>query len=84
MLTGVWHHAAVTYDGVMLRLYLDGVEVDSGPLSGPVDIDPTMPVTIGNQPPGAGDRFFDGLLDDVRILQRAMSAGEIAAIATGN
>jgi VCBS repeat-containing protein len=80
----VWRHAAATYDGTTLRLYLDGVEVGSMPLSGAVDTDPTVPVAVGNQPPGAGDRFFDGLLDDVRILQRALSESEIAAIIGGN
>ena len=82
--TGVWRHAATTYDGSTLRLYLDGVEVGSTPLSGPVDIDPTIPVAVGNQPAGAGERFFDGLLDDIRILQRPMSTSELAAIFNGN
>jgi hypothetical protein len=83
LLTGVWHHAAVTYDGSFLRLYLDGVEVGSTPLSGEVDVDASIPVAIGAQPAGAGNRFFDGLMDDVRIVQRALSSSEIAAIATG-
>jgi beta-lactam-binding protein with PASTA domain len=75
--TGVWQHAALTYDGATLRLYLNGTEVGSTTLSGPVDIDPGLSVVVGAQPPGAGDRFFDGLIDDVRILQRAMSATEL-------
>ena len=79
LVPGVWRHGAVTYDGVTLRLYLDGVEVGSKPLSGPVDVDPSLPVAVGAQPPGAGPRFFDGLLDDVRIVQRALSADELAA-----
>ena len=82
--TGVWQHAALTYDGSALRLYLDGVEVGSTPLSGALDMDPALPVAVGSQPEGAGDRHFDGLLDDVRILQRALSAEEIAAIVAGS
>jgi hypothetical protein len=66
----------------MLRLYLDGVEVGSAPLSGAVDVEPLMPLSVGGQPVGAGERFFDGLLDDVRILQRALSASEITALIT--
>ena len=77
---GQWSHAAVTYDGVTLRLYLDAVEVGSTPLSGAVDIAPSVPVTVGSQPPGAGPRFFDGLIDDVRILSRALSQSELASI----
>ncbi len=82
--TGTWYHAALTYDGSTVRLYLDGVEVGSAALTGPIDTDPTIPVVVGAQPPGAGGRFFDGLIDDVRILQRAMTPGEIAAIVAGN
>ncbi len=83
LLPGVWQHAAVTYDGAALRLYLDAVEVGSTPLSGAVDVAPSVPVTIGAQPPGAGPRYFDGLLDDVRILQRALSAAEVNQIVAG-
>ncbi len=79
--TGQWHHAAMTYDGSTVRLYLDGVEVGSTPLSGTIDVDPTVDVFIGSQPTGAGSRFFDGLIDDVRIVQRALSAAEVAALA---
>jgi len=78
--SGVWHHAAVTYDGAMLRLYLDADEVGNTPLSGAVDTDPSVPVTVGGQPPGAGPRFFDGLIDDVRIASRALSEGELLDI----
>ena len=81
--TGQWHHAAVTHDGNTLRLYLDGAEVGSTSLSGAVSVDPSLPVAVGAQPPGAGGKYFDGLIDDVRILSRAMSATEINQIATG-
>jgi VCBS repeat-containing protein len=77
---GQWYHAALTYDGSTMRVYLDGVQVGSTPKSGPVDVDPGMAVAVGGQPAGAGVRYFDGLIDDVRILQRALSAGEVAAI----
>ena len=80
---GRWYHAALTYDGTALRLYLDGQPVGSTPLSGPVDADPAMPVAVGNQPAGAGARPFDGLLDDIRILQRPLSPSELAAIVSG-
>ncbi|MFC1997288.1 FG-GAP-like repeat-containing protein [Chloroflexota bacterium] len=82
LLTGAWQHAAMTYDGTTLRLYLDGVEIASEPLSGAVDVEPLMPLAVGGQPVGAGERPFDGLLDDVRILQRALSASEITALFT--
>ncbi len=78
---GEWHHAALTHDGAVLRLHLDGVEVASTALFGPVDRDASVPVAVGAQPPGAGGRHFDGLVDDVRILQRGLTAQEVAALA---
>jgi hypothetical protein len=81
--TSQWYHAALTYDGATLRLYLDGEQVGSMPLNGAVDRAPAVPVAVGNQPAGAGDRAFDGMLDDIRILQRAMSQEELAALLAG-
>jgi hypothetical protein len=79
--TDRWYHAAMTYDGTELRLYLNGAQVGGVTgLSGPVDTAPTVAVAIGGQPPGAGGRCFDGLIDDVRIVQRALTAEEIMAI----
>ncbi len=82
--TGQWYHAAVTHDGSTLRLYLDGNEVGSTALSGSVDIAPSVAVAVGSQPAGAGGRHFDGLIDDVHILQRALSESELAELITGN
>jgi len=78
-----WYHAAFTYDGSTMRLFLNGVEVANQALTGAVDVAAAVPVAIGGQPAGAGSRFFDGLIDDVRILQRAMNPTEIAKIANG-
>ncbi|MEO0478446.1 MAG: LamG-like jellyroll fold domain-containing protein [Planctomycetota bacterium] len=79
--TGVWSHAALTYDGTQLQLYLDGVSVGRTRLSGNVDLDPRAGVALGNEPPGAGDQPFDGLLDDARVYGRALTSAEIRTIA---
>ena len=42
-----------------------------------------LPVAVAGQPVGAGGRYFDGLIDDVRILSRAMSAAEVSQLAAG-
>lgn len=65
-----WTHVSVTWDGALWRLYIDGAFVGSG--SGMTPITPAGNVTIGSN--------FDGVLDDVRIYNRALSAGEIEAI----
>ena len=73
-----WYHAALTYNGSSLKLFLDGQEVASTTLSGAVDQDSGIPVAIGSQP--GGGKHFDGNIDDVRILQRALSLAEIQSI----
>jgi hypothetical protein len=75
-----WYHAAVTYDGSALTLYLDGVEVGSTPLTGTVDRATRAPVAIGDHPAEEGHCPFHGFIDDVRILERALSQAEIDLI----
>jgi VCBS repeat-containing protein len=79
---GDWYHTAAVYDGADLKLFLDGVEVASTPLSGIVDQDPAINVTVGSQPDGSS--VFDGLIDDVLIAQRAISTIELQEIVSGN
>lgn len=78
---GVWQHAALTADSTWLRLFLDGVEAGSVLTFGAADSDSAVLVAVGAQPPGAGDRHFDGLIDEVRILSRAINAAEIESMA---
>ncbi len=81
--TGVWQHGALTYDGASLRLYLDGVEVGSTALTGAVDTDPNLSVAVGSQP-GSSSRWFDGLIDDVLIVERGLSPAQLQMIVAGN
>ncbi len=72
-----WQHVAVVYDGAQLRIHKDGVNIASRAASGVVAVDPSLGVGIGNQPTGAGDRAYDGLLDQIRIYNRALTAEEL-------
>ncbi len=81
--TDVWIHVAVTWDGETMRIYKNGVEVGSLAKGGTLSTDSTAKVAIGNQPAGTGDRPFDGLIDDVRIYSRAMSAAQVQDLANG-
>ncbi len=75
-----WSHLAATYDGVAMRVFLNGVEIASQPASGamPATGDP---IYIGTKTPAsvAGDHF-NGYLDDLRLFGRALSAGEISTL----
>ena len=73
-----WYHAVMTWDGTTQKLYLDGVEVDSDARSG-TQFDPTEPIVVGaGTDTGAATRFFDGQIDQVFVLGRALSAKEVA------
>jgi hypothetical protein len=80
---GTWYHVALTHDGAWLRLYLDGLEVGSAAMSGALDVAPSVPIGIGGEPAAIGGANFHGLLDDARILQRALLPSEIVALAAG-
>ena len=79
--TGEWYHVAMVYDESAMTLYLDGEVVASAGLTGSIDQDSSVDVAVGSQPNGSN--AWDGLIDDVRIFQRGLSAGELAEIASG-
>ena len=74
-----WIHVAVTWDGSDIRLYYNGIQ-EGLPLTfaGPIAAN-SLGLGIGVQPDGAS--MLQGDLDDVRLYDRALSAGEIAALA---
>ncbi|HRX84215.1 MAG TPA: DUF4215 domain-containing protein [Phycisphaerae bacterium] len=77
---GEWHHIATTYDGQSMKIYVDGEEVASTAKSGTINSSNSVHAAIGNQPPGAGDRPFDGKIDEVYLINRALSANEVAEL----
>jgi hypothetical protein len=72
--TNTWTHLALTYDGVTLRLYVNGAQVRSQALTGSIATS-TSPLRIGGN--NVWGEFFAGLIDEVRIYNRALSAAEI-------
>jgi len=76
-----WHHVAAVYDGHQMCIYVDGKVDASKSWTGGIgknDFD----VLIGENAE-MKDRFFDGLIDDVRIYNYALSEKEVAALAAG-
>ena len=79
---GQWHHVAATWDGSTVKLYVDGSEVATALLSGNYS-DPGKDTLIGGIYYGALPYCpFEGLIDEVGIWNRALSADEIAALAS--
>ena len=81
ILPGVFYHVALTYDGSAIKIYLNGVLKASGALSGSIR-NTTFPFLIGRRSgagvDGQGD-VLNGLIDEVHIFDRALSAAEVAA-----
>jgi hypothetical protein len=69
-----WSHLAATYDGARMRLYVNGVEVSSRAQTGTI-APSTGPLTIGGD--GLYGQYFAGLIDEVRVYNRALTASEI-------
>jgi len=77
-----WFHIAGTFDGDVVRSYVNGVLV--GDNNEPNDItlsQDSNDLAIGNRSDDT-DRQFEGIIDDVRVYSRALSQAEIAYLAT--
>ena len=75
---GNWHNLVIVYDGANVSSYIDSVlELSPTPtIDRPID---SNDVTIGTQF-GAGGRFFDGGLDDIRLYDRVLTTDEITIL----
>jgi hypothetical protein len=73
--TGQWYHVAATWDGVTAKIYVNGV-LDNSPgtaRAAPIATD-TRPLYLGGR---AGADYFDGMIRDVRIYNRPLTAAEL-------
>ena len=69
-----WSFLSATYDGATLRLYVNGTQVSSKAVTG------SMPNSTGVLRIGGNSvwgEYFAGLIDNVRVYNRALSASEI-------
>jgi hypothetical protein len=74
-----WLHVAMVYDGVDKRIYVNGVLDAAAPQakSDPIDAS-SRRVHLGMRE--SEGRHFDGVIDEVQIFNRALSAGEVATM----
>jgi hypothetical protein len=72
--TGVWTHIAYTYDGALVKGYLDGVLKIQAPAT--TDIQARgVGLRIGVD--GSFQQGFNGRIDDLRIYSRALTQAEV-------
>src|SRR5207342_3335138 len=69
-----WTHLAATYDGATLRIYVNGTQVSSLAATGTISTS-TGALRIGGN--SVWGEYFSGLIDEVRVYNRALSAAEI-------
>ncbi|XXY48114.1 LamG-like jellyroll fold domain-containing protein [Sorangium sp. So ce269] len=74
-----WAHVAGVYDGAALKLYVNGELRASTPASGTLQ-QSTRPIVIGGHPSW---NAYDGLIDEVRLYQKALSSAQVAQLAAG-
>jgi hypothetical protein len=69
-----WTHLAVTYDGTTIRLYVNGSQVATKAVSGIINSS-AAPLRFGGD--SVWGEYFNGLIDEVRVYNRALAATEV-------
>jgi len=69
-----WFHVVITYDGSNLKLYKDGKIVTAYVRTGNLTTDN---IVIGTGFNAASNRYFEGLIDQVRIFNKALTIDEV-------
>jgi hypothetical protein len=78
-----WQHLVLSWtDGGDLKLYIDGSEVaaPNDPSTGTGPLSDVTTLLVGKGAKGGSNSGWDGKIDEFRIHDRALSAGEAAAL----
>ncbi len=80
--TGSWQHVVCTVDATSIKLYRNGAQVASSTYSGAWYTTPPAPMGIGVKLTGAvadtgAPGYWDGLIDDLALWNRTLSAAEV-------
>jgi len=78
---GHWYWVGLTWDGANRVLYVDGVEVTSKMESNLKGAESGLLIGVGNALDA--DSFFAGIIQDVRVYNRALGPDEIAELNVG-
>lgn len=76
-----WRHVAAAFDGKRMSLYVDGTLDASQEAWGTINVN-DAPVQIGANAERP-DRFWNGLIDDLRIYNYGLPEAQIKELATG-
>lgn len=77
---GVWAHVAMTFDGTSLQGYLNGTPIGT-PAAATFNLQ-GVPLSLAQV--HNGENYFNGLFDDFRLYDRALTPAEVQYLAAGN
>ncbi|MBN1275122.1 VCBS repeat-containing protein [Candidatus Woesearchaeota archaeon] len=77
-----WVHVTAVYDGQYMRLYKNGAETGKLAKTGTITTSGAQ-VWIGDNPPIVNSKPWDGIIDDVIIFDRALTASEVQQLYQG-
>jgi hypothetical protein len=75
---GEWTHIAVTFDRMIARFYINGVQTGSGAWSFGPDRDASLQIGCDN---AGGGNAFNGAIDEVKLYDIVLTPAEIQALA---
>jgi len=81
VLDGLWHHCAATFDGRVMRVYLDGREIGSLERTGVITSGGPAHGCIGSS---SGGECFQGVMDELRIYADALTPDEVTTLYRGS
>jgi glucose/arabinose dehydrogenase/chitodextrinase len=73
---GQWSHLAVVFNGSTVQFYVNGALVSTGNLSATITARGN-PLRVGSD--ASTEQFYKGLLDNVRVYNRALSSADVSA-----
>lgn len=80
-LVGVWYHLVGTWDGNFIKIYVNGALEQTGARAGTMPSS-TKPLKIGSF--SDDYRYFNGIIDEVSLWDRALSQEEVTQIYSSN
>jgi len=74
---GAWMHLVGTYSNTKMKLYRDGVLMDSTNFTGTGSTGVNQPLWLGRGPSG---NYYAGVFDDIGIWNRSLTQAEVTAL----
>ncbi len=76
LLSSNWYHVAVVFDKATVQAYVNGIYQGGADWGGDLVMNPNAASLIGTE----GSYYFNGLIDDLMIFNRTLSAQEVSEL----